>query len=174
MPRKPNPDSPTQILVSDKNRCRFTTIDGRQCRMYRSKGHKTLCLTHAQQESQLLDAAAVAEELIGPVKGYQTAICVNRTLGCLFNLVAQKRISRQDGALLAFIGQMMLHSVGSTVKEEFIRMSGDRRPSEWEANVRRAVEILSNDYSLQTKAPAVSSDQSNEPDPPGRSAPGGD
>src|SRR5579864_2208815 len=105
MPRKQKPTAPTQILILDKNRCRFTTIDGRQCRMYRAKRHKTLCLTHAQQEDQLLDAEAVAEELIGPVEDYQTAICVNRALGCLFNLVAQKRVSRQDGALLAFIGQ---------------------------------------------------------------------
>jgi len=122
--------------------------------MQRSKRHKSFCLLHAQQEEQILDAVAVAEELIGPVQEYQTAICVNRTLGCLFNLVAQKRISRQGGALLAFIGQMLLHSVGSTVRQEFIRMSSDREPSAWEANVRRAAEILSNDYSRQpTPAP---------------------
>jgi hypothetical protein len=153
MTAKSKPSATQQSLLSVKNRCQFSTVDGRQCRMYRAKNHKSFCLVHSQHEEQMLNAEAVAAELIGPVEEYQTAISVNRTLGCLFNMVAQKRVSRQDGALLAFIGQMLLHSVGSTIKEEFLRMSGDRRPCKWEANIRRSVEILSNDYSLQPPAP---------------------
>ena len=153
MTTKSKPSASQQSLLVEKNRCKFATTDGRQCRMYRSKNHKSFCIVHSQHEEQLLNAESIAAELIGPVEEYQTAICVNRTLGCLFNMVAQKRISRQDGALLAFIGQMLLHSVGSTIKEEFIRMSGDNRPTQWEANIRRSVEILSNDYSLRPPAP---------------------
>jgi hypothetical protein len=149
MPRKQKSPTITQSLILDKNRCRFTTIDGRRCRMYRAKGHKSLCMTHAQQEEQMLNAQVVAAELIGPVEEYQTAMCVNRTLGCLFNLVAQKRISNKDGALLAYIGQMLLQSVGSTIKDEFVRVSNERGTTEWHANVLRACEILSNDYSLR-------------------------
>ena len=153
MPTKQKLTEPSQSLALNKDRCNFTTLDGRRCRMHRAVRHKTLCLSHSLQEQQLLNTETVAAELIGPVEEYQTAISVNRALGCLFNLVAQKRISRQDGALLAFIGQLMLHSVGSTVKEEFIRMAGERRPAEWDANVRKAVEILTNDFSRRPVAP---------------------
>lgn len=158
----------TQILMPDKNRCRFTTIDGRQCRMYRAKNHKTLCLTHAQQEEQMLDAEAVAEELIDSVTKFQTALEVNRTLGNLFTLVAQKRISRHDGALLAFIGQVLLHSVGSTVKSEFERAEGSKTPLYWENNVRRAL------LRLQEPCSDGSSDKPALPEPtpqPSKQAP---
>jgi hypothetical protein len=152
MPRKQKSPTITQSITLDKNRCRFTTTDGRRCRMYRAKGHKSLCLTHAQQEEQMVNAETVAAELIGPVEEYQTALCVNRTLGCLFNMIAQKRISNKDGALLAYIGQMLLQSVGSTIKDEFLRVANEERgTSEWDANVLRACEILSNDYSLRDK-----------------------
>jgi hypothetical protein len=154
MPRKQKSPTITQSIILDKNRCRFTTIDGRRCRMFRAKGHKSLCLTHAQQEEQMLNAETVAAELIGPVHEYQTALCVNRTLGCLFNLIAQKRISNKDGALLAYVAQMLLQSVGSTIKEEIVHMTNERGESEWQANVVRACEILSNDYSLRDKAAA--------------------
>jgi hypothetical protein len=155
MPRKQKSPTITQSIILDKNRCRLTTIDGRRCRMYRAKGHKSLCMTHAQQEEQMLNAETVAAELIGPVHEYQTALCVNRTLGCLFNLIAQKRISNKDGALLAYVGQMLLQSVGSTIKEELLRVSNEERgTTEWEANVLTACEILSNDYSLRDKAAA--------------------
>lgn len=160
MSRKPS--AIQQSVLSEKNRCLFSTVDGRKCRMYRAKNRKSFCLLHAQQEEQLLDA----EELIGPVEEYQTAICANRALGCLFNPVAQKRISRQAGALLAFIGQMMLHGIGSSVKDEFIRISSDTRPSQWNTNVRRAAEILSNDYSRHTeKAPDEEPDEYPEEEP---------
>jgi hypothetical protein len=149
---KSKPSATQQSLLSVKNRCQFSTADGRQCRMYRAKNHKSLCLAHSQHEEQMLNAEAVAAELIGPVEEYRTAISVNRTLGCLFNMIAQKRISRQDGALLAFIGQMLLQSVGSTIKDEFLRMAGETNPCAWQENVHRAAEILGNDYSLRRPA----------------------
>jgi len=156
MPRKQKSPTITQSIILDKNRCRFTTIDGRRCRMYRAKGHKSLCMTHAQQEEQMLNAETVAAELIGPVHEYQTALCVNRTLGCLFNLIAQKRISNKDGALLAYVAQMLLQSVGSTIRDEIVHMTNERGQNEWDANVIRALEILSNDYTLRDKAAAES------------------
>jgi hypothetical protein len=141
MPRKQNPSATPQIRVPENNRCLFTTIDGRQFRMYRAKGHKTLCLTHVQQEEQILDAEAVAQGLVGPVTKFQTALEVNRTLGNLFTLVAQKRISRHDGTLLGFIGQMLLNSVGSTVKSEMQRVESEQEPI-WAPNVPRALARL--------------------------------
>jgi hypothetical protein len=162
MPRKQKSPTITQSIILDKNRCRFTTIDGRRCRMFRAKGHKSLCLTHAQQEEQMLNAEAVAAELIGPVEEYQTALCVNRTLGCLFNLIAQKRISNKDGALLAYVGQMLLQSVGSTIREEIVHMTNERGQNEWDANVIRALEILSNDYTLRDKAAAENEPEAEE------------
>jgi hypothetical protein len=163
MPKKQK--TTTQILMPDKNRCRFTTIDGRQCRMYRAKHHKTLCLTHAQQEQQLIDSEAVAAELIGPLTKFQTALEVNHTLGNLYTLIAQKRISRHDGALLGFVGQVLLHSVGSTVKSEFERAEGSQTPPYWENNVRRALARLQDPGANAVKEPSLARPASQPANP---------
>jgi hypothetical protein len=154
MPRKQKPASPHQILVTDKNRCHFTTIDGRQCRMYRAKGHRTLCLTHAQQEEQILDAEAVAKELIGPVNKFQTALELNQTLGNLFTLVAQKRISRLDGALLGFLGQLIHNNIGSTLRGEMRQAEHSNTPPYWEDNVRRALAHLKYNMAREESEPS--------------------
>jgi len=165
MPRKQRPASPHQILVPEKNRCLFTTIDGRQCRMYRAKGHKTLCLTHAQQEEQILDAQAVAKELIGPVNKFQTALELNHALGRLFTLIAQKRISRHDGALLGFIGQLLHNNVGSTLKNELGQIEGTNTPPYWENNVRRAFAHLQYNMSRVPSEPSSTRSETRPADP---------
>jgi hypothetical protein len=153
MTAKSKPSATQQSLLSEKNRCKFSTADGRQCRMYRSKNHKTFCLVHAQHEEQILNAETVAAELIGPITKFQTALEVNRTLGNLFTLVAQKRISRQDGALLGFISQMLLNSIGSTVKSELQQAEGSKTPPYWETNVRRALARLVDARAITPGAP---------------------
>src|ERR1039457_4887208 len=91
---------------------------------------------------------------IGPLTKFQTALEVNRTLGNLFTLVAQKRIYRHDGTLLGFIGQMLLNSVGSTVKSEMQRVESQQEPI-WAPNVRRALaSLMANPPDLSTPAGA--------------------
>jgi hypothetical protein len=130
--------------------------------MHRAKGHKTLCLVHAEQESQILDAEAVAEELIGPITKFQTALEINRALGHLFTLIAQKRISRHDGALLGFIAQLLHNNVGSTVKTELGQIEGTNTPAYWENNVRRALARLQQDSTISRNIPAVAQQENPE------------
>jgi hypothetical protein len=141
MPRKQKRTTTSPTLLLDQNRCQFTTLDGRRCRMFRAKGHKSLCYLHGEQEAQILDAEAVAEELIGSLHKFTTAAELNRVLGNLFILIAQKRISRHDGALLGYVAQVLNNNVGSTLKSEMLRTDSEGEPA-WAPNVRRALAML--------------------------------
>jgi hypothetical protein len=141
MPRKQKRPTTPVVLDLDRNRCHFATMDGRRCRMSIAHGHKSLCYLHAEQEAQILDAQAVAEELIGSLYIFTTAAELNQALGKLFILIAQKRISRHDGALLGYVAQIIHNNVGSTLKSEMLRTDSEGEPA-WAPNVRSALARL--------------------------------
>jgi hypothetical protein len=100
------------------NRCQFETSDGRRCRMLRYNGHPTLCLFHAHDELQLLESQRLGAELSATLTGqFMTATDINFVLGKLFTATAQNRIPPRNAAILAYIGQLMLHSLHHLKKE---------------------------------------------------------
>jgi hypothetical protein len=99
--------------------CQFPFADGRKCRMLRLQDHPTLCLFHARQEDQLLEAERLGAELSASLTGnFLTATDINFVLGKLFTALAQNRIAPRNAATLAYIGQLLLHSLRN-VKEEY-------------------------------------------------------
>ncbi len=123
------------------HRCRHTTADGRRCRMPRLNDDASLCLDHWQREQQLLhagsvDAETLAAELLGSFKDFKTTTAVNHALGKLFALLAKNRIPVRNAAVLAYIGQLLLHSL-SGVKNETMRSRG---PDAWQQIIRRALQ----------------------------------
>ncbi|MGH9744405.1 MAG: hypothetical protein ACRD51_18850 [Candidatus Acidiferrum sp.] len=115
---KPN-DFNSQALDNDSALCQFSFADGRRCRMLHSDGHPSLCLFHARAEQQLLESHQLGAEIASTISGeFSTATDINFVLGKLFTAVAQNRVPTRNAALLAYIGQLMLHSL-SGVKEEF-------------------------------------------------------
>jgi len=99
--------------------CQFPFADGRKCRMPRSENHPTLCLFHALQEEQLLECQQLGAELSATLTGnFLTGTDVNFVLGKLFTALAQNRIPPRNAATLAYIAQLMLHSLPH-VKDEY-------------------------------------------------------
>src|SRR6266581_9608685 len=103
------------------DRCQFTFSDGRQCRMARSEIHPSRCPFHAEREDQLfgdpvsggnvVGAALDLPELFSACRDLTTAAGVNRALGQVCRLLAQRRISRQEAATFAKLGHLLLQSI---------------------------------------------------------------
>src|SRR6266568_1367424 len=102
-------------------RCQFTFSDGRQCTMARSDIHPSLCRFHSEREEQLfgdpspggnvVGRALDLPELYSACRDLTTAAGVNRALGQVFRLLAQRRISRQEAATFGHLAQLLLRSI---------------------------------------------------------------
>ncbi len=113
-----NQEALTQTPTPSLNRCQFETSDGRRCRMLRHNGHPTLCLFHACDEMQLLESQRLGAEISASITGeFMTSTDINFVLGKLFTALAQNRIPPRNAAILAYIGQLMLHSVPGVKRE---------------------------------------------------------
>jgi hypothetical protein len=113
-----NRETIPQTPPPNPNRCQFETSDGRRSRMLRYNAHPTLCLFHAHDEMQLLESQRIGAELSASLTGqFMTATDINFVLGKLFTATAQNRIPPRTAAVLAYIGQLMLHSLHHVKKE---------------------------------------------------------
>lgn len=113
-----DPHSPVE-----PDRCLFADARGHQCRMFRRESHPSLCPFHARQEQQILDAGSVARELASISGDFRTANDINHALGKLFQLCAADRLPARKAAVLAYIGQLLLHSL-SKVRNEYQTANG--------------------------------------------------
>src|SRR5438445_134948 len=105
------------------DRCQFTFSDGRQCTMARSEIHPSLCRFHSEREDQLfgdpapggnvVGAALDLPELYSACRDLTTASGVNRALGQVFRLLAQRRISRQEAATFGHLAQLLLRTISA-------------------------------------------------------------
>jgi hypothetical protein len=114
-------------------RCRYAFADGRRCSMLRWNGHPVFCLSHAHQEQQLLHAGHLGKELATLSGDFRTVTDLNHALGKLFAAVAHNRIPPRNAAVLAYIGQLLMHSVPE-VKSETIRSEGS---AAWDDTLHR-------------------------------------
>src|SRR2546428_2298995 len=133
LPERCQFDHPTRMVVpSDEperrispeplpDRCQFTFSDGRQCSMARSDIHPSLCRYHSEREEQLFGSPAPGGNVVGAAldlpelysacRDLTTAAGVNRALGQVFRLLAQRRISRQEAATFGHLAQLLLRSI---------------------------------------------------------------
>jgi hypothetical protein len=118
--------------------CQFPFADGRKCRMLRYQDHPTLCLFHARQEEQLLVSQRLGAELSASLTGnFLTATDINFVLGKLFTALAQNRIAPRNAATLAYIGQLLLHSLRNVKEEYKFRYKFET----WEEMLNRAIPL---------------------------------
>jgi len=106
--------------------------DGRQCTMARSDIHPSLCRFHSAREEQLfgdpapgghvVGAALDLPELHSACHDLTTAAGVNRALGQVFRLLAQRRISRQEAATFGHLAQLLLRTI-SLMRQENLTSS---------------------------------------------------
>jgi hypothetical protein len=120
---------------SREDLCQFPFSDGRTCRMPLSPRHKALCLFHARAEHELLAAGEAGRRLVSLSGEFKTASDINRVLGQLFSLVAQNRIPHRDAVSLAYIAQLLLHTLPH-VRNEIKTTLGSRV---WDATVQQAL-----------------------------------
>jgi hypothetical protein len=69
------------------------------------------------------DAEAVAEAILGSAPQLDTVLAVNHVLGRLFELTLRNRIPIRNATLLAYIGSLLLYSMGG-VKSEVLGAGG--------------------------------------------------
>jgi len=136
------------------DRCQFTFSDGRQCRMARSEIHPSRCPFHAEREDQLfgdpspggyvVGAALDLPELYSACRDLTTAAGVNRALGQVFRLLAQRRISRQEAATFGHLAQLLLRTISA------MRVLAGENPA---ANVYQQDELRGVDKDHQELSP---------------------
>jgi hypothetical protein len=111
--------SRSRVASNESSLCQFPFADGRTCRMMRHHEHPSLCIFHARTERQLLESDRLGSEIASSITGgFMTSTDINFVLGKLFIAFAQGRISRRKVATLAYIAQLMLHSVQG-IKQEY-------------------------------------------------------
>jgi hypothetical protein len=119
-------------------RCQFMFSDGRQCTMARSDIHPSLCRFHSEREDQLfgdpvaggmvVGAALDLPELYSACGDLTTAAGVNRALGQVFRLLAQRRISRQEAATFGHLAQLLLRTISLARTESVASASENEQP----------------------------------------------
>jgi hypothetical protein len=107
-------DSTTQNQIPLGDRCRFTSAHGRRCLNPLRSGTTGFCIIHERLSEKYSDAEAkaVSDQLFNGGPELQTREDVGRVMAQLFTLIAQKRIKRGHGALLAYVGSLLLQTMG--------------------------------------------------------------
>jgi len=99
---------------TNHSRCRYSTVDGRRCRLRVLDDQSGLCFRHVrlnQSQASAPDPELLAAELLGSIEDFQTAEAVNLFLGNLLKQLAAQRIERRDAIALAYISQLLLSSL---------------------------------------------------------------
>src|ERR1700678_587778 len=105
--------------VADEERCLFTANHGNRCRnphLGNASGH---CAIHEGRDQKVdeADKQAVAARLLAGDALLKTKDDVNRFTSQLLTLVAEKKVSRQDGSLLAYIASVLLQTIAPVRKK---------------------------------------------------------
>ena len=99
--------------VLEEERCLFTANHGNRCRNPHLGNATRHCFLHEgrNQKAEEAEVQAVAGLLLANDVELRTKEDVNRLTSQLFTMVAEKRISRQDGSLLAYIASVLLQTI---------------------------------------------------------------
>lgn len=127
-------------LAPTTNKCLRQFSDGRSCRMLRKKGHATLCLYHAREEQQLLQADTLASEFASMSGKFNTVTDINHVLGKVFKALAEKRINHKTAETFGYLGQLLLQSIPG-VKDEL--NTAVQHPRAYEAMLRHNIPLFS-------------------------------
>jgi hypothetical protein len=103
--------SKTSNSTSARQRCQHLTPGGRQCCSPVASPDATLCTRHASaQPNEFVD---FSRDLLDGCGDFQTAQQMNHSLIALYRLVAQGRMSPRQGAVLGYLGSLVLRSLKS-------------------------------------------------------------
>jgi hypothetical protein len=140
--------------VADEERCLFTTNHGNRCRNPHLGNASGYCVMHEGKEGKVdeAEAQAVAARLLAGDALLRTKDDVNRFTSQLLTLVAEKKVSRQDGSLLAYIASVLLQTIAPVRKkanvervEEFFESVAEPIPATREEFNRKVSERFERD-----------------------------
>lgn len=121
-------ESPNSHSVNDLSRCQHRTRTGRRCRLRVAAPDSPLCFRHSALSAAKgiqfgPHAADLSSELASISGEFKTANDINHALGKLFKLCAADRLPARKAGVLAYIGQLLLHSL-SGVRHEYENGNG--------------------------------------------------
>ncbi len=90
-------------------RCQHRTPTGRQCRSVVADPGSSFCVRHAASEPG--DSEDFLAALTEKACRFQNAQGINHSLGALYTLLAQGRISPRRASVLAYISNLLLRSL---------------------------------------------------------------
>jgi hypothetical protein len=108
--------------------CQHRGSAGRRCRMPVSDPASGFCFHHAAQQKKQDDAADLSAALTGNSEEFRSVEGINQSLGELYKLLAQNRISPRRAAVLAYISNLLLRTVTAMEnlhEEEPMRLNFD-------------------------------------------------
>ena len=101
------PKSPSSDFTSERSQHRTRT--GRQCRSLVADANSSFCAVHAASEPGDSEDFVVA--LTERACRFQNAQGINYSLGALYTLLAQGRISPRRASVLAYISNLLIRSL---------------------------------------------------------------
>jgi len=90
-------------------RCQYRTPTGRQCRSVVADPNSSYCAAHAASEPA--DSEDFTAVLTAKAYSFQNANGINYSLGALYTLLAQGRISPRRASVLAYISNLLLRTL---------------------------------------------------------------
>jgi hypothetical protein len=140
----------TETRSDNPEFCQYAFSDNRRCRMLRQINHPTLCPFHARDEQQLLESHNLGAQIATSYTGdFLTAADINHVMSKVFTALAQNRIPQRTAATLAYLGQIMLHTLPMAKKEHSFTYSYEG----WNHMIENATH-LSNSRPVQPAIPA--------------------
>jgi hypothetical protein len=101
------PKSPSSDFTPE--RCQYRTVTGRQCCSTAVDADTSFCARHAGSEPD--DSEDFSAALTEKSCRFQNAQGINHSLGALYTLCAQGRISPRRASTLAYISSLLLRSL---------------------------------------------------------------
>jgi hypothetical protein len=101
------PKSPSSDFTTE--RCQYRTATGRQCCSMVADPEGSFCARHAASEPG--DSEDFSAALTERACRFQNAQGINHSLGALYTLAAQGRISPRRASVLAYISSLLLRSL---------------------------------------------------------------
>ena len=113
MSNKANENKQIRTQVPETERCLFSSSHGRRCSNPHMGNATGYCILHEGRikKEDECEVREVAGLLLANDVELRTKDDVNRLTSQLFTMVAEKRISRQDGSLLAYIASVLLQTI---------------------------------------------------------------
>jgi hypothetical protein len=100
-------ESPSSDFTQE--RCQHRTPTGRQCRSLVADPNSSFCAAHAASEPA--DSEDFTAALTEKACRFQNAHGINQSLGALYTLLAQGRISPRRASVLAYISNLLLRTL---------------------------------------------------------------